>query len=419
MSSPDLDVYLSGILAGTVRHQPQGNYRVPVFTYTEEWLSTEGAYPLSLSMPLDTVTYNPKRTTRFLQSLLPENQWTLSDWSRRYRSIEPQNPASVLSIMGEDVAGAVKFVPAGSVPDTTRRSEALSDDEVGAMLADLRKNRGAMPHTGPLPKVSLAGQQPKVGLYRDRDGWRLPYGDQPSTHILKPAAEDLTGVDINEAAMLRAADSVGIPTSRSSVEIIGGQRVFITQRYDRARDQDGRIQRIHQEDFTQALGYAACAKYQRRRGPSLKEIIPFLRDHVTAPDRDTDLFNQLLAFNVAIGNADAHAKNHSFIITPTGNRLAPAYDLMSVTPYPQYDQELAFSIGRQYVPEKVTVDDWKFYARQTAQDPDRVFSTVATVWDRLPDAVADALSFYEAPATLRDSILASVASAVLRRPPSV
>lgn len=412
----DLDVYLSGVLAGHVRHVEKGSYRVPVFSYTEQWLDTPGSYPLSLSMPLTQRTYNTKRTSRYLESLLPENPQTLWDWSKRYRAMNINDPASVLSIMGEDVAGAAKFVPAGAVPDLARSSEHLTDTDVGEMLADIRTHHGAMLNTDSPPKVSLAGQQPKIGLYRDEHGWQLPHGDLPSTHILKPAAEELTAVDINEAAMLRAAAAVGIPTSRSTVEIIGGQQVFITQRYDRMRDGAGQVQRIHQEDFAQAMGYARTAKYQRKRGPSLKEIIPFLREHVTDSEADLDMFNRLLAFNVAIGNADAHAKNHSLIIAPTGNHLAPAYDLMSVSPYPAYDQELAFSIGRQYRSDAVSPSDWTFYAGQTGQDPDHVLEAVADTWDKVPDAVADALQDYGAPAQMRDMILASVASAASRVP---
>ena len=34
-----------------------------------------------------------------------------------------------------------------------------------------------------------------------------------------------------------------------------------------------------------------------------------------------------MAFNVAIGNRDDHLRNHGFLLTPAGWRLAPAFDL--------------------------------------------------------------------------------------------
>ncbi|WP_227658993.1 MULTISPECIES: HipA domain-containing protein [unclassified Corynebacterium] len=326
------------------------------------------------------------------------------------------DPTSVLAVVGEDMAGAARFVPAGKKPHGFRHSIALSDAEVGAFLADLRAHRGAMPNTTYAPRISLAGQQPKLGLYRDADGWRMPYGDMPSTHILKPAPENLTDIDINEAAMMHAAAAVGIKTSASAVENIGGQRVFVTTRYDRVRDQGGDILRIHQEDFAQALEYRAQAKYQKEKGPALRNIIPFLRDNVANPVGEVDQFNRLLAFNVAIGNADAHAKNHSILITPLGNRLAPAYDLLSVAAYPAYSQELALSVGKQYHAHRVQGRDWRHYAEKSGQDAERVLAIVAEVWSRVPDAVADSLARYGASRAMKKAIMDTVRTVEDRMP---
>ncbi|MGP9724770.1 HipA domain-containing protein [Corynebacterium sp. AOP40-9SA-29] len=410
-------MYLSGVLAGRIR-RATGGLAAPALTYTDEWLNTAGSYPLSLSLPMQPGQGHPERTVRFLESLIPENRQTLNDWHRRHRKMDPNDPTSVLAFVGEDVAGAARFVPAGQLPEEHRDSVVLSDREVGDMLADLRENHGAMPFTMEFPKVSLAGQQPKIGLYRDEHGWRLPFGDLPSAHILKPAAEGLTALDINEAAMLQAAAALGIPTAQSAVEVIGGEQVFVTQRYDRVRDDTGRVQRLHQEDFAQAMGYAAAAKYQKTGGPGMREIVAFLKANVTDPDADPDadldVFNRLLAFNVAIGNADAHAKNHSVIITPVGSRLAPAYDLLSVVPYPQFDQELAFKVGKHYRPSQVTAKDWEFYATKTDQNVDRVLAVVADTWARVPDAAADALRACNAPVEMRDMILAAAAAKTLR-----
>ncbi|MEK0373052.1 HipA domain-containing protein [Corynebacterium mastitidis] len=412
----DLDLYLGGVHAGTITHRSSTAGPQPELTYTERWLNTTGAFPLSLSLPLQEAPHSEKRTRRYLESLLPENSSTLADWQRRYRGMDTTDTTSVLAVLGEDVAGAAQFVPAGRSPDTSRNRILLTEHEVGKILADLRRYRGAMPHVTQAPRISLAGQQAKIGLYYDETGWWLPHGDHPSTHILKPSAEELSDVDINEAAMLRAASVLGIRTRQSTVHTLGGQRVFITQRYDRQRDPNGMIQRIHQEDFTQALGYRPQAKYQKDNGPALQHIIPFLRKHLTNPEEELDQFNRLLAFNVAISNADAHAKNHSILITPTERRLAPAYDLLSVAAYPAYSQELALSVGRQYQPRLVQEADWIYYARKTHQDPDRVLSIVMSVWSHAPDAVADALAYFGSPPGMCDIITETVESTLTRLP---
>jgi serine/threonine-protein kinase HipA len=70
-------------------------------------------------------------------------------------------------------------------------------------------------------------------------------------------------------------------------------------------------------------------KYEYARGPSLKDLALVLRDH-----GDVGAMRGLLQrtiFNVAIGNADAHAKNFSFLHNADISlmTLAPVYDVLS------------------------------------------------------------------------------------------
>lgn len=63
----------------------------------------------------------------------------------------------------------------------------------------------------------------------------------------------------------------------------------------------------------------------------------------------SDEFVRQLAFNVAIGNADAHAKNYSVLLAGSQVRLAPLYDSLPTYLYPKYDARLAMSIdGAQH-----------------------------------------------------------------------
>jgi serine/threonine-protein kinase HipA len=47
------------------------------------------------------------------------------------------------------------------------------------------------------------------------------------------------------------AQSMGLPTPPVTIHR-GLDRLFITTRYDRRRDKDGGVVRLHQEDFCQA-----------------------------------------------------------------------------------------------------------------------------------------------------------------------
>ena len=47
-----------------------------------------------------------------------------------------------------------------------------------------------------------------------------------------------------------------------------------------------------------------------------------------------------MLFNIRIGNRDDHLRNHGFIRTPSGWRLAPAYDMLPIMYAPQSGVEL-------------------------------------------------------------------------------
>ena len=69
--------------------------------------------------------------------------------------------------------------------------------------------------------------------------------------------------------------------------------------------------RLHQEDFCQALGFPPYLKYQpdSNEGDYVR-FCSHLIDATCANPRDARIeFGMRLAFNFAVGNADAHLKN--------------------------------------------------------------------------------------------------------------
>ena len=64
-------------------------------------------------------------------------------------------------------------------------------------------------------------------------------------------------------------------------------------------------------------------------GTSYLEVAEFLHAHGAKDHIACDLEQLLrrMVFNVEIGNRDDHLRNHGFLLTPTGWRLAPAFDL--------------------------------------------------------------------------------------------
>jgi len=69
--------------------------------------------------------------------------------------------------------------------------------------------------------------------------------------------------------------------------------------------------------------------------------------HSARPLIDLAHYFELVAFNLVIGNADAHLKNFSLLERPEGLRLSPAYDLVNSLIYPDYERQTALAIGGQ------------------------------------------------------------------------
>src|SRR5207248_3174069 len=144
----------------------------------------------------------------------------------------------------------------------------------------------------------------------------LPVGATPSTHILKPPSVATTGsgrpafpwLVENEAFCQRLAAHAGIAAARVAIRPVGELRTLLVERYDRARDPAGRTTRLHQEDLCQALGVPPARKYEMEGGPSIEAAVRLLRQISTEPT-DVLAFLERVAFNVLVGNNDAHGKN--------------------------------------------------------------------------------------------------------------
>ena len=53
-------------------------------------------------------------------------------------------------------------------------------------------------------------------------------------------------------------------------------------------------------------------------------------------------------FNLCINNHDAHGKNFSYFLSKKGIQLTPAYDLVNIAVYPEFDQAMAMALGDEF-----------------------------------------------------------------------
>jgi serine/threonine-protein kinase HipA len=162
------------------------------------------------------------------------------------------------------------------------------------------------------------------------------------------------------------ANKIGIIAAHAKVTKIGNIDCLIIERYDRTKNSDGIIERIHQEDFCQALGIPPEIKYQNEGGVSLKNCFDIVRKFSDLPIIDIKFLLNGVIFNYLIGNNDAHGKNFSLLHIKSNNkykvRLAPFYDLISTAVYNDLSDNMAMKIGDHYEYDKINLKDWEKFA---------------------------------------------------------
>lgn len=213
-------------------------------------------------------------------------------------------------------------------------------------------------------RLSLAGAQSKLPVVLTADGRiAVPRPGEPSTHLIKPEPERFAGLAANEAFCLALAKAVGLEAARAEWREAEGRPLLLVERYDRV-SVGGRTQRLHQEDFAQALAVPSNRKYAAEGGPTFLDSFALLRSAATRPAREVLKLADAAIFNLIVGNADAHAKNFSLLRLQTGEVvLAPLYDLVATHMWQGLSPRLAMRFGRAGNIEELGKDSLKRFAQ--------------------------------------------------------
>jgi serine/threonine-protein kinase HipA len=388
----ELVALLDGREVGCVRNDARGRL---TFVYDNDWRQAEGAYPLSLSMPLAAEEHGPSAVQAFLWGLLPDNERVLDRWARKFQ-VSARNVFALISHVGEDCAGAVQFVTSDRLEalrsGAEDKVEWLDETAIAKRLQTLREDHAAWRLPRDTGQFSLAGAQPKTALLLQKGKWGIPSGCIPTTHILKPPTGHFDGHAENEHICLMLARNLGLPVADTKVMCFGKEIAIVIERYDR-QFSGNEIVRVHQEDICQALGILPTRKYQSEGGPTPADVIELLRTYSTDRIADVDTFIDALGFNWLIAGTDAHAKNYSLLLAGGPQvRLAPLYDIASILPYDDVDIQkikLAMKIGGEYKLSLIGLRDWQKFARETRLDPDKVVAGLISMAEQLPDIVTD------------------------------
>ncbi|NTA14097.1 HipA domain-containing protein [Agrobacterium tumefaciens] len=344
------------------------------FAYDEAYVSQPGAIPLSLSLPLTPEPFEEVVARPFFDNLLQERDGALSDIMAR-EGVARDDIAGLLFHLGKDCAGALSVLPAGSDPtkvpgDYDKDYQRIEDDRLIAIVGSLHRRRRLPAGTSdPSP---LAGMQSKIALTLLPDGSLaepIPGSGAPTTHILKiPDQEHIRDASF-ECEAMQLSHAVGFPTADVALLPLAGIEVLLVTRFDRALDRTGRVVRIHQEDFAQALGLPSTLKYERRGAPGRRFDVAAVRrilDATEDPAAEREAFIRATLFDLLVGNVDAHAKNFALLHEPGGRiRTSPRYDILPTRLDDTLTDELAYKIGEATTLDEISADDFDLFLTMT------------------------------------------------------
>ncbi|WP_427869553.1 HipA domain-containing protein [Leucobacter luti] len=332
---PDiLDLWLDGSLAGSLM---RGTADEVEFSYESAYFRRRNATPLSVSMPLIQQHHGPREVMPWLSNLLPDAMEVRDRWAAKFGETRT-DPFTLLRHMGQDAPGSVQVVPQGAEPSQLGSMSQITDARIAARIQEIIEDpeHWVDDSDEDQSRFSLGGNQGKFALARVGGKWFEPNGRMPSTHIVKPGmvtAQGHTNAEVQavEFVTMRASRQLGLTTAPVEIEDFTGLPAFVTQRYDRLAGQEGTVTRLHQEDFCQAMSFLPSRKYEENGGPTMADMITIIDEHSSPRWRDGDhmALARLLSFNLLAAGVDAHAKNHSLILSGSLVRLAPAYDLIS------------------------------------------------------------------------------------------
>ncbi|MGH8318532.1 MAG: type II toxin-antitoxin system HipA family toxin [Steroidobacteraceae bacterium] len=191
------------------------------------------------------------------------------------------------------------------------------------------------------PGASLGGARPKAS-FTETNG---------SLWIAKfPARDDTRDVGAWEALVQQLAARARIDVPASELRRLSGEyHTFCVQRFDRSR--------VRRRFYASAM---ALLRKDQSEGTSYLELAEFLhargaKDHIEA---DLEQLFRRVAFNVAIGNRDDHLRNHGFLLTPTGWRLSPAFDLNPNTERADHVLNIDESDNRPSLAAVIETSEW-------------------------------------------------------------
>lgn len=326
------------------------------FSYSDDW--KKAGFALAPHLPLNG-SISGNNILIFLENFLPEGQ-ALEHLSI-FHSISKGNVFALALAIRNDLTGALHLSL-----DTVNPS----DDQIRVITEKEILERLTYPEQMPMdiwdgrPRLSIAGMQTKLNVFKTDDNWALVDGPNlSSTHILKFESSSQKHLLLNEFLTMQLAKVLGHPIANVQLDRIDNQRLLVIDRFDRKlikKEGTLKVLRRYMIDGCQACGVSSSKKYERnfgdgkdvahiREGVSFSKLFALYQYAQNARQFRENLFDWLV-FNLLVGNSDAHGKNISFFVDRSGLSITPWYDLVSVQQIQNIEHSMAMAIGDEFDP---------------------------------------------------------------------
>ena len=182
------------------------------------------------------------------------------------------------------------------------RDDAINDPEYSKWLSLLID-----------PGSSLGGARPKASVI-DENGnlWIAKF----------PSSRDEKNSGAWEMVLHQLANACGIVVPDAKLQKFSGKHhTFLSKRFDRTENN----RRLHFASAMTLLGYQDGTDHID--GVGYLDLAGFIIQYSPSAKEDLEQLWRRMLFNILVSNTDDHMRNHGFILTQSGWRLSPAYDM--------------------------------------------------------------------------------------------
>ncbi|NJK31595.1 MAG: type II toxin-antitoxin system HipA family toxin [Deltaproteobacteria bacterium] len=333
--SKELEILLYGEPVATLTKDAHGQWAL---RFTPSYLQLDDR-PV-LGQKFEDALHSPFRGKKgnlppFFANLVPEGE--LRPILEDTLAIVQGDDVALLEVIGRDLPGAVEF-----------RTISAGEPERHAIEDDAVEPTAPRDHDSESMRFSLAGVQLKFSVILANDKITLPAHGKLGDWLVKLDSRRFPRLSQNEHSIMAWARHAGFDVPECQIlpssALIGklgdyaepDTFVLAVRRYDRHEGQ-----KIHQEDYAQAVNLYPVNKYDH---VSYEQLTVLTEKFVGEGARDEVI--RRLVFMIASGNGDAHLKNWSLIYPDRIHaQLSPLYDQVSTVAWPELDRNLALNFA--------------------------------------------------------------------------